>query len=167
MITLTITIAAAAKIILLLWAGRLNANMDLIDANYFLHRGHYWSLAAKQARKDYNNDGKMSFLEGAFSRDAWHWQKKYFIMLICVANMLSFFWLNQQNSLHTIILFFADAIASWIIFGAGLEFRLQQVRYNWFAFLRRKRFYCYGVSHKQQPSCATQCDYCKHAEKNV
>lgn len=118
---------AVIKLIFLTLAGYFNGTMDLIDEGRLAYKGYYWTRAAKEARKDYNNDGKMSFLEGAFSRDAWHWQKKYFILSMCAAGCATVFYWNFKW-----YWLFADVAASFVIFGAAFEFRRQSVVYKWF-----------------------------------
>lgn len=120
------------KFFVCFFAGKLNANMDLIGENilkYFL--GNYYSAELSGSNKDRNNDGHIGIFEKNFPNDGWHRSKNGMVILLAINAGLSFclgVLLYNTNINWVVVIFFLDIIASAYIFSLGFYTRYERYR---------------------------------------
>lgn len=68
-------------VLLLFVAGRQKAIMDLILEGRLDYKGYAYTRAAMEATKDADKDGKITYWESTFPKDAWHRAERYRVLV--------------------------------------------------------------------------------------
>ena len=116
---------------LLFIAGKQKAIMDLILQNRLDYKGYKYTKAAMEATKDANNDGKITFLESSFPKDAWHRAERYRVLITkCIIPFVSF--TIGYFFIHKLELYFITSciiiLVGWVAFNISFLYYYEETR---------------------------------------
>ncbi len=124
-------ISVAVYLFLLTFAGRQKAITDLIYQNRLAYKGYYWTKQAMEAAKDRNNDGKVSFWESNFPKDAWHRAERFKVLTTTSILPVISLWVGYQLCQYFnqfLVAAFMVVILGWFVFNASFLHYYDNVR---------------------------------------
>ena len=114
-------------LLFLSFAGRQKAIMDLIHESKLDYKGIYYTLTLMQSTKDRNSDGKISYWERTFPKDAWHRAERWRVfsnscIIPALTFSISYLLCDDYSILKYIIYVILILVSGWCVFNGSFSY---------------------------------------------